>query len=168
MQKTLYKSTKKYTINNNIFELYVKKSPVIGRGFLLFLAFIMVALPVLGIVLNFMEGNAFHFGYIIGLGIFSLISFYFVRLFLWNTYGKEVIAFRETTVSYYVDYHYFKGNQKEINFERLSYSIVPIGFEEEQVGHLVITASETDGIESGVNMDIDELVELIAVLEKRL
>ena len=144
------------------------KKNLIGRGFLLFLAFVMVALPVLGMTLNFMEGNAFHFGYIIGLGIFSLISFYFVRLFLWNTYGKEVIAFGETTVSYYVDYHYFKGNPKEINFECLSYSIVPIGFEKEQVGHLVISASAMDFIESGVNMDIAELVELIAVLEKRL
>ena len=162
------KPLKRYTLHNNILELYVKKSPVIGRGFILLLAFVMVALPVLGMILNFMDGNAFHFGYIIGLGIFSLISFYFVRLFLWNTYGKEIIVIGETTVSYYVDYHYFKGNPKEINYEGLSYSIVPIGFEEEQMGNLVISASAMDFIESGVNMDIEELVELIKVLEERM
>lgn len=107
-------TTKRYSLNNNILELYVKKSPPIGRGFLLFLAFVMVALPLLGMVLNFIDGAAFHFGYLMGLGLFSLVGFYFVRLFLWNTYGKEVIEIGETTVSYYVDYHYFKGNQKVI------------------------------------------------------
>lgn len=158
--------TKRYSLNNNILELYVKKSPPIGRGFLLFLAFVMVALPILGMVLNFIDGNAFHFGYLIGLGLFSLIGFYFVRLFLWNTYGKEVIEIGDSTVSYYVDYHYFKGNQKVIRYEGLTYSIVPIGFEEEQVGNLVITASEQDYIESGVNMDIAELVILVEELER--
>lgn len=158
--------TKRYTFNNNILELYVKKSPLIGRGFLLFLAFVMVALPLLGMVLNFIDGNAFHFGYLIGLGLFSLVGFYFVRLFLWNTYGKEVIEIGDSTVSYYVDYHYFKGNQQVIRYEGLSYSIVPIGFEEEQIGNLLITASEKDYIESGVNMDITELVVLVGELER--
>lgn len=119
-------TTKRYTLTGNILELYVKKSPPIGRGFLLFLAFVMVALPILGMVLNFIDGAAFHFGYLMGLGLFSLVGFYFVRLFLWNTYGKEVIEIGETTVSYYVDYRYFKGNQKVIRYEGLSYSIVPI------------------------------------------
>ncbi|WP_339890226.1 hypothetical protein [uncultured Flavobacterium sp.] len=160
------KTTKRYTLNNNILELYVKKSPPIGRGFLLFLAFVMVALPILGMVLNFIDGNAFHFGYLMGLGLFTLVAFYFVRLFLWNTYGKEVIEIVDSTVSYYVDYHYFKGNQKVISYEGLTYSIVPIGFEEEQVGNLVISASESDYIESGVNMDISELVVLVEELER--
>ena len=126
----------------------------------------MVALPILGMVLNFINGAAFHFGYLIGLGLFSLVGFYFVRLFLWNTYGKEVIEIGDSTVSYYVDYRYFKGNQKVIRYEGLSYSIVPIGFEEEQVGNLVIAASEQDFIESGVNMDISELVVLVGELER--
>tara|TARA_R110000823_G_scaffold81814_2_gene185910 strand:- start:152 stop:601 length:450 start_codon:yes stop_codon:yes gene_type:complete len=146
--------------------LYVKKSPPIGRGFLLFLAFVMVALPILGMILNFIDGAAFHFGYLIGLGLFSLVGFYFVRLFLWNTYGKEVIEISDSTISYYVDYRYFKGNQQVIRYEGLSYSIVPIGFEEEQIGNLVISASEQDYIESGVNMKIAELVVLVAELER--
>lgn len=121
-----FEHNKRYTLTGNILELYVKKSPPIGRGFLLFLAFVMVALPLLGMVLNFIDGAAFHFGYLIVLGLFSLVGFYFVRLFLWNTYGKEVIEIGDSTVSYYVDYRYFKGNQKVIRYEGLSYSIVPI------------------------------------------
>ncbi|CAM3545461.1 hypothetical protein FLGE108171_02195 [Flavobacterium gelidilacus] len=147
--------------------MYVKKSPLIGRGFILFLAFICVALPIMGIVLNFMDGNAFHFGFIIGLGLFSLVGFYFIRLFLWNTYGKEVIEIGESSVSYYVDYHYFKGNQKQMKYEELTYEFTSIGFEEEQKGNLIIVANVKEFIHSAVNMPNAELIELIGVLEKR-
>lgn len=155
---------KRRTLNNKTLELYVKKSPPLGRGFLLFLAFIMVALPIMGMVFNFLDGGAFHFGFVIGLGLFSLISFYLVRLFLWNTYGKEVITIGETTVNYYVDYHYFKGNQQEITYEELVFKIEPIGFEEEKLGRLIIAANDKDFIHSSVNMDLRELEEVIRKL----
>ncbi|WP_338378849.1 hypothetical protein [uncultured Flavobacterium sp.] len=156
------KPTQRHTLHNNTLELYVKKSPPIGRGFLLFLAFAMVALPIMGMVFNFLDGGAFHFGFLIGLGLCSLVGFYFVRLFLWNTYGKEVITIGETTVSYYVDYHYFKGNQQEITYEELVFEIEQIGFEEEKLGRLIIAANDKDFIPSSVNMDLRELEELVA------
>ena len=158
------KNSKRYSLIDNILELYVKKSPPVGRGFILFLAFISVALPIMGMVFRFMDGGSFHFGFIIGLGAFSLIGFYFVRLFLWNTYGKEVITIGETTVSYYVDYHYFKGNQQEITYEELVFEIEQIGFEEEQLGRLIIAANEKEFIHSSVNMDLRELEEIIRKL----
>jgi len=156
--------TKRYTLNNNTLELYVKKSLPIGRGFLLFLAFVVVAMPILGMVLNFLDGGGFHFGFLIGLGIFSLIGFYFVRLFLWNTYGKEVIVIGKDTVSYYVDYHYFKGNQQEIAYEELVFGIEQIGFDDEKLGRLLIAADDKDYIHSSVNMDLRELEELVRKL----
>ncbi|KIX20059.1 hypothetical protein SY27_16215 [Flavobacterium sp. 316] len=156
--------SKRYSLTNKTIELYVKKSPPIGRGFILFLAFVSVALPILGMVFRFMDGGSFHFGFIIGLGAFSLIGFYFVRLFLWNTYGKEVITIGETTVSYYVDYHYFKGNQQEITYEELVFDIEPIGFEEEKLGRLIIAANDKDFIHSSVNMDLRELEEIVEEL----
>jgi len=158
------KPTKRHTLNHKTLELYVKKSPPIGRGFILFLAFAMVALPVMGMVMNFLDGGAFHFGFLIGLGLCSLISFYLVRLFLWNTYGKEVITIGDTTVSYYVDYHYFKGNQKEITYEELAFEIEQIGFEEEKLGRLIIAANDMDFIHCSVNMNLTELVEIIQKL----
>ena len=151
-----------YILTNKTLELYVKKSPYIGRGFLLFLAILIIGLPIMGMVMNLIDGGAFHFGFLIGLGLCSLISFYMVRLFLWNTYGKEVIEIGETTVNYYVDYHYFKGNQQEIAFEELVFDIEQIGFEEEKLGRLIIAANEKDFIHSSVNMDLRELEELVA------
>lgn len=157
--------TKRHTLNHNTLELYVKKSPPLGRIFILFLAFIAVALPIMGMAFRFMNGGAFHFGFIIGLGAFSLIGFYFVRLFLWNTFGKEVITIGKTTVNYYVDYHYFKGNQQEITYEELVFGIEPIGFEEEKLGRLIIAANDKDFIHSSVNIYLRELDEIVEKLE---
>lgn len=156
--------TTRHSFNQNTLTLHVKKSPPLGRIFILFLAFIAVALPIMGMVFRFMDGGSFHFGFIIGLGAFSLISFYFMRLFLWNTYGKEVITIGETTVSYYVDYHYFKGNQQEIRYETLVFKIEKVGFEEEQLGRLIIEASDKELILSSVNMELKELEEIIKQL----
>lgn len=159
------KNSKRYNLTHNTLELYVKKSPPIGRSFILFLAFICVTLPIMGMVFNYRNGGAFHFGFIIGLGLFTLIGFYFVRLFLWNTYGKEVITFEDTTVRYYVDYHYFKGNQQEITYEELVFEIEPIGFEEEQLGRLIIAANDKDFISSSVRIDLLALEEIITKLK---
>lgn len=158
------KHTQRHTLNHKTLELYVKKSPPIGRGFILFLAFVMVALPIMGMVYNYQDGGAFHFGFLIGLGLFSLVGFYFVRLYLWNTYGKEVIKIGNSSVNYYVDYHYFKGNQKEITYEALVFEIEQIGFEEEKLGRLIIAANDTDFIHCSVNMDLKELEEIIRKL----
>lgn len=95
------------------------------------------------------------------------MSFFFIRLFLWNTYGKEVIEIGSETITYYVDYHYFKGNQKEIAYNSLTYAIANIGFKEEKIGHLILAASDTVYIESAVNMDLQDLNEIITLLKER-
>jgi hypothetical protein len=128
----------------------------------------MVALPVLGMVLNFMERNAFHFGYLIGLGIFSLISFYFVRLFLWNTYGKEVIIFNKEFLEYYADYKYFKGNQQKIKNDELSYVYNKIGYEEEHLGLFSIISNNNEQIQSAIKLPLMELIELRNLLTNNL
>jgi hypothetical protein len=158
------KNNKRYNLTDKTLELYVKKSPLLGRVFILFLAFISMALPIMGMVFRYLDGDSFHFGFLIGLGIFSLLSFYFIRLFLWNTYGKEIITIGETTVSYYVDYHYFKGNQQEITCKELEFEIEQIGFEEEKLGRLIIAANDKEFIHSSVNMDLRELEEVIRKL----
>ena len=159
--------TKRYSLENNTLELYVKKSPFIGRVFILLLAFISVAVPLLGMFFRLQERGSFHILFIVGLGLFSLMSFFFIRLFLWNTYGKEVIEIGSETITYYVDYHYFKGNQKEIAYNSLTYAIANIGFKEEKIGHLILAASDNVYIESAVNMDLQDLNEIIILLKER-
>lgn len=160
------RASKRYSIHSNTLELYVKKSPLPVRGTFLVLAILCIALPLLGIGMNMIARNDFHIRYVILLGVFSLIGFFFIRLYLWNTYGKEVIVMEDTKVSYYADYRYFKGNQQQIVFETLTFDFTAIGFQDEALGNLLIIASDTEFIQSGVNIPIADLTELIQSLER--
>lgn len=61
--------------------------------------------------------------------IFTLIIFwgggtYFLRLLLWNIYGKEVYIVKRYSLSYYYDYKYFKDNKRSVKSE----SPIQIGY----------------------------------------
>jgi hypothetical protein len=166
MYKTVkkLKEKKRYKLQDHTLELYVKKSPVLVRGTFLFLAFLSIVLPLAGIILSAIAGTDFHMKYIIILGVCSLIGFFFIRLFLWNSYGKEVFEWKATSLSYYVDYLWFKGNHQHFSFEQLTVDYVVAGFQEEEIGHLLFVAMETEFIESAVNLPIPDLLEIIETL----
>ena len=46
--------------------------------------------------------------------IAALSAIYFVRLILWNSFGKEIITFEKDKLSYVSDYRYFKDGKQEI------------------------------------------------------
>lgn len=156
-----------FKIDNNTFEIRVKPANLFVRFFFLFLSIIMVLLPLSGLVYNISEGIEFHIGYIIGLGMFSLFSFYFLRLYLWNTGGKEVITISQNLIEYYADYIYFKGNQQKINFERIVFDFESIGFEDEEKGVLCLIVSENRFIKCAAILPISELNKLIETLNKK-
>jgi hypothetical protein len=156
--------TSRFILQGNKITLFVKKSSLFVRMVFILLAFLCVGLPFMGIVLNAQSGSDFHIKYIIVLGVFSLIGFYFLRLFLWNTYGKEVIEIKNSSVTYYADYRYFKGNQQQLNFQKLSYDFVAKGFVEQQIGNLLFVSTESDFIESAVDLPIPDLIKIITLL----
>lgn len=59
------------------------------------------------------------FGYLITLFIFIGSSLFFFRIYLWNTYGKEIYQIEKNKISYFYDYRLFKDNRKKISFKRL-------------------------------------------------
>ena len=67
-----------FKLQDNSIELYVKPSSILVRYFFLVLAVIMVGLPISGLIYNFLNANKFHFGFLIGIGVFSLFTFYFL------------------------------------------------------------------------------------------
>lgn len=142
----------------------MKKSPLLVRGTFLLLALLSVALPLVGISFSAIEGTDFHMKYIIILGICSLIGFFFLRLFLWNSYGKEVFEWKATTLSYYADYRWFKGNQQHFSFEQLTVDFVAVGFQDEEIGHLLFVSTETEFIESAVHLPIPDIHAIIEAL----
>jgi len=156
-----------FKLENNKITLTSKPSPLFARGLILFFAIISILLPVGGMIGSMANGNRFHIGFLITTGIFGLIGFYLLRVFLWNSYGKETIVFSKNQVTYEADYKWFKDGKKTQNFESLEFSIKPIGYQEDNIGTLVIESNE-DCIESVVKMPNKELDSLILELKQVL
>ncbi len=49
--------------------------------------------------------------------LFFLIGSYFIRMFLWNSYGKEIFIIKEKSLIRIFDYRLFKSEEEIINFE---------------------------------------------------
>jgi len=108
-------------------------------------------------------GNGFHIGFLFGIFFFGLMGYYLLRISLWNTYGREDITFNGKQVSYFADYGWFKDSSMNITIDSITFSIRPIGFEEDNEGALVIGSEETN-IECVTKMSIKEIEELIEIL----
>ena len=112
---------KPYQITNNQLELYVKPSPKLGSGFIAFLSLIIFVGPILGMFLGFSAGAEFHIGYLLGIGLSSLVAYHFYKLYHWNTCGKEVFTFSENKLNYHADYGKFISNkQHQINYRKFN------------------------------------------------
>ncbi|MDR7372823.1 hypothetical protein [Flavobacterium aquidurense] len=134
------------------------------RIVMFFFAFAFFVFPVMGTIIGVLTGNGLHFGYFIGIGVFSLMGFYLLRLSLWNTYGEETIEVLENKIIYEASYGWFKDGKKEIPITVPFYSFKPMGYEEDNEGVLVIFSDESQ-IESVVKMPMTELEELLFILE---
>ena len=110
-----------------------------------------------------LNGAPLKIGYLIGIGLGGLLGFYIFRIYLWNSFGKEIIIFNKNDVSYVADYRLFSDGEKNKKFDTLTYSITPIGYEEENLGLLTI-GIEDNKIESVVKLPINQLEELIKLI----
>ena len=155
---------KQFDLKNNHLTLTSKPSPLFVRILILFFSLISILLPIGGMIGSMVSGNGFHFGFLMVIGFFGLIGFYLLRVFLWNSYGKEVILFNQNKVTYEADYKWFKDGKKIKNIDSPSYSIKSIGYEDENFGALVIN-SEQDTLESVVKMPNKQLEDLILELK---
>lgn len=156
---------KRYQIINNQLELYVEPSSRIGRGFLAFLGLVIFIAPIFGMLLGLSLGAEFHIGYLIGIGLSTLVAYHFYKLFHWNTCGKEVITISDNKVNYHADYGKFVSNKQELNFEDLSFHIKPVGYKKEQLGILLVEVAEKKFIETVVILPLATLNEIVEKLK---
>lgn len=159
----LMTTTKRFCYVDQTLTLIVKPSPIVIRVVFLLLAFLSVFLPLMGMVFAALFGSDFHIKYIIILGVCTLFGFFFLRLFLWNSFGQEVIELKEKTLTYYADYKWFKGNQQTYSFENLTLDFVSVGFRAEEIGHLLFVSGEKVFLESSVDLSVGDLMEIITV-----
>jgi hypothetical protein len=153
-----------YNFKNNILNLKVKKSPLVIRVVLFFLAFAFFVFPIAGTAIGVLTGSGLYFGYFVGIGLFSLMGFYLLRLSLWNTYGEETIEILENKIIYEANYGWFKDGKKEIDIMNPNYSFKSVGYEEDNEGVLVIS-SEKSQMESVVKMPMEDLESLLFILQ---
>ena len=153
-----------FSFENNQLKLKVSKTPVFVSLILIIITFLCFALPIFGIVFNAVEGNGIKIGGILVFGVFCLIGFYLLRISLWNSYGQEIIKFNENEIIYIADYRWFKDGEKTLAKNEITYSIKPVGYEEENNGILVISNGKSE-IESVVKIPKENLEKLISRIE---
>lgn len=72
------------------------------------LVLISIVIPIGGFIHFAKSAEGIPFGFIITCIIFLGVAGYFMRLFLWNRYGKEIFILSKDKLVYYYDYHLFK------------------------------------------------------------
>jgi hypothetical protein len=92
---------------------------------------LLFVLALLGIcivpVLLFTNDFGLYMDLAIGAGavVLCFTAWYFLRLVLWNTYGKEFIMFSKDRVTYTADYRWFQESKQEIPLDaQTSMSVV--------------------------------------------
>lgn len=153
-----------YNFKNYRLNLKVRKSPLVVRVVMFFFAFAFFVFPITGTIVGLLAGSGLHFGYFIGIGVFSLMGFYLLRLSLWNTFGEETIEILENKIIYEANYGWFKDGKKEIEIINPSYDFKAVGYEEDNEGVLIIF-SEKSQMESVVKMPINDLEALLFMLQ---
>lgn len=133
------KEVKQFKISGNTLTLRVKKSPFIIRFILYFFTAISSVGPLLGFILRLFDGDQIKLYHILAMVVSGIIAYYFLRVSLWNSFGKEIITIDKNKIHYYADYKWFKG--RTIEYERdelLEFGIATIGYEEDDIGTLTI------------------------------
>lgn len=149
-----------YQLAGNELTLKVRKSPLFIRSVTFLFAFLFFISPIVAIL----GVEKLHIFYFIVTFLFALMGFYLLRIALWNTYGKEIITFNNDIIDYIADYGWFKDSKKQIAVkERLDYGIMPIGYEEDHEGTLIISLEELN-IVCVTKMPISEIEKLIEKL----
>lgn len=159
----LHTSTKQYDLDKKILTLKVLKAPWSLRGFILFIAFLTIGLPISGMIFSIVSGNGLDIKMVLAVLFFGYLAFRLLRIFLWNTYGKETILFNKGNLLYEADYGWFKDAEKHFEYENLDFDTKPV-LNKDGMGNLVIK-TEKEVCTSVVAIPIPELKKLIAELE---
>jgi hypothetical protein len=91
------------------------KAPFVGRLFALFLCLLALLLPIIFFAFSRTGDETqqpLHFGFFIVFALMAGVSFYFLRLFLWNSFGKEHLIIKTNSLIHYFDYRWFESQKK--------------------------------------------------------
>jgi hypothetical protein len=109
---------------NNEIIISSEPSAFIARIILIVIIIISILIPIAATIGMTITEIGFHFGILISFLLFWGIGIYLIRVFLWNTFGREIILYQPDKISYLADYKYFKDSRHEISTDNLEASII--------------------------------------------
>lgn len=101
---------------NNKIEIKVNKPNFILLFFIFLFCFCTFLFPFV-IVLN--QNIKIKFSFLITLFVFFGTGLYFLKIIIWNLYGKEVFIVKNKHLMYYFDFKFFKSKVFEIQYENI-------------------------------------------------
>jgi uncharacterized membrane protein YuzA (DUF378 family) len=113
--------------NPKTITLISPQSSRFSRIILQVFSWIFFALPVFSTVLAVILIGEVSPAIVIFYIIFGLCGYFFLKLFLWNKYGKEIISLNNSQITYEADYKLFRANKVVLNTKNLKIKINPIG-----------------------------------------
>jgi len=98
----------------------------------------MSAIGFIGLVYNIVIGNVTDlFDVVLPFAIFGLMIAYIGRLFLWNSYGKEILEFTKETFSAQYDYKLFTSEIESLEMDYFSIGISNIKEEQAEITDVI-------------------------------
>lgn len=112
-------------ISGNRIELYTKAIPSFVKGFLLFLIFLpstAIVLLLTFVILGYLKLTLFS---LIGLAVAGFFGYYFWRMYLWNTLGKQVIKAEKDGLTVFTDFGRFTDNRQHLMYDSIEINFSP-------------------------------------------
>jgi len=88
--------------------------------------------------------------------IFGLSGYFFLKLYLWNKHGKEILSLKRDKINYHADYKIFIGNKREINSDAVKIEYLESVEEKENFGTLKLS-NDNAIIETVIKLTLNDL-----------
>jgi hypothetical protein len=88
--------------------------------------------------------------------IFGLSGYFFLKLYLWNKHGKEILSLKRDKINYHADYKIFIGNKREINSDAVKIEYLESVEEKENFGTLKLS-NDNAIIETVIKLPLNDL-----------
>lgn len=139
----------------NLISIESPQSSRASRIVLLVFMIIFFVIPIAATIVSAIH-STFHPAIIITYIIFGLSGRFFLKLFLWNKYGKEYLSMETDKIVYEADYRYFRGNRREVEVDGMNIGIQEVYDPNENIGVLTITDKYTE-IRTAVKLLVSDL-----------
>lgn len=138
-----------------------------GNKYVLLIILLIVIFSFLApIVLTLVLFSELQSGFLLSIVIFWIVGFYFLRLLLWNLYGKERYDISQREVIIYHDFRFFRILHGRLKTDSLEVGFVPastVAYSRKSHNKSyfsLIFITENSSIQSGVQLERDEVIAL--------